>query len=120
MKLSTEKIFIIVLAVALVLSFIFRPSKPIDTYEDEINDLKKANKDLISSNDSLKIENLKLNEEINEILITIDSTKAALDSTQKKINDLEDAKGNIGNVVRKLNADGVTRELSEYLDRRTK
>lgn len=120
MKLSIEKILIIVLAVALVLSFIFRPSKPIDMYEDEISTLKENNEKLILSNDSLKNVNLKLNEEIREILVTIDSTQAALDSTKTKIKDLENAKGNISSTVRKLNANGVSRELSEYLNRRTK
>jgi len=120
MKLSFEKILIIVLGVALVLSFIFRPSKPIEMYEDEINGLKLKNEELSLSNDSLKNENLKLNDEIRDILVTIDSTQAALDSTQTKINDLENAKGNISSTVRKLNANGVTRELSDYLDRRTK
>ncbi len=119
MKLSLEKIIIIVLGVALLLSVIFRPSKPIDTYEDEISALKEENKNLVLSNDSLKTQNLKLNEEIREILVTIDSTQAALDSTQIKINDLEDGKSNVSNIVRKLNADGVSRELSNYLNRRT-
>lgn len=120
MKLGLEKIVIIVLAVALVLSLVLRPSKPIDMYEDEISNLKENNKNLLLSNDSLKSENIKLTEEIKNILITIDSTKLALDSNQRKIKDLEDAKGNIGNIVRKLNANGVTRELSEYLNRRNK
>lgn len=120
MKLSFEKILIIVLTISLVFTWVFRPSKPIDMYEDEINNLKNTNKNLLLSNDSLKLENLKLNEDISKILITIDSTKVALDSNQRKINELENAKGNIGNVVRKLNVNGVTRELSEYLNRRTK
>ena len=120
MKLGLEKIVIIVLAVALVLSLVLRPSKPIDMYEDEISNLKENNKNLLLSKDSLKLENIKLNEDISKILITIDSTKVALDSNQRKINELENAKGNIGNVVRKLNVNGVTRELSEYLNRRTK
>ena len=87
MKLTFEKILIIVLTISLVFTWVFRPSKPIDMYEDEINNLKNTNKNLLLSNDSLKLEN---------------------------------AKGNIGNVVRKLNVNGVTRELSEYLNRRTK
>jgi regulator of replication initiation timing len=120
MKLSLEKIVIIVLAIALIFSLILRPSKPIDMYEDEINNLKENNKNLILSNDSLKSENIKLTEEIKNILITIDSTQLVLDSNQRKIKDLEDAKGNIGNIVNKLNANGVTRELSEYLNRRKK
>tara|TARA_Y100000389_G_C17466234_1_gene525891 strand:+ start:1354 stop:1716 length:363 start_codon:yes stop_codon:yes gene_type:complete len=120
MKLGLEKIVIIVLAITLIFSLISRPSKPIDMYEDEINNLKENNKNLILSNDSLKSENIKLTEEIKNILITIDSTQLVLDGNQRKINELENAKNNIGNVVRKLNVDGVTRELSGYLNKRTK
>lgn len=119
MKLSFEKILIIILGAALVLSFIFRPDKPINMYEDEINDLKQKNEELVLSNDSLKNENLKLNEEIRDILVTIDSTQAALSSTETKIKDLENAKGNISGNVRKLDASGVAGELSNYLNRRT-
>lgn len=117
MKLSTEKIVIIVLAVALVLSFIFRPSKPMDMYEKDISVLKQQNKLLLESNDSLKMENLKLDREIRQILITIDETQDALDSAETKINELKNAKGNIPPRVRNLNADGVARELSKFLDK---
>lgn len=118
MKISTEKIVIIVLAVALVLSFIFRPSKPIETYEDEIKLLQEDNARLLQSNDSLKVENLKLNDEIREILVTIDKTQAALDSTQLKIKKLQNAKVNVSDRVRNLNADGVARELSDFLNKK--
>lgn len=118
MKLSFEKILIIVLAVALVLSFIFRPSKPIETYENEIKLLQQDNVRLLQSNDSLKVENLKLNEEIREILVTIDKTQQALDSSNLKIKKLQNAKVNVSDRVRNLNADGVARELSEFLDKK--
>lgn len=118
MKLSFEKILIIVLTVALVLSFIFRPSKPIETYENEIKLLQQDNVRLLQSNDSLKVENLKLNEEIREILVTIDKTQQALDSSNLKIKKLQNAKVNVSDRVRNLNADGVARELSEFLDKK--
>ena len=82
-KIDIKTIFILVLAVALILSFIFRPSIPIDTYEEEINSLKQQNKELILSNDSITKLNKKLEEEIKEILFTIDSTKALLKEHRK-------------------------------------
>ena len=42
-----KTIFILVLATALILSFIFRPSVPIETYETEINTLKQQNQKLL-------------------------------------------------------------------------
>jgi len=42
-NLDIKTIFILILAVALVLMFIFRPSKEIEDNEDEINKLKQQN-----------------------------------------------------------------------------
>ena len=39
-KIDIKLIFIFILSGVLILSFIFRPSKPIETYEDVINGLK--------------------------------------------------------------------------------
>ena len=55
-----KTIFILVLAVALILSFLFRPTIPIETYETEINTLKEQNKRLLLSNDSINKINQKL------------------------------------------------------------
>ena len=118
MKLGTKEILILVLAGALVLSFIFRPSKEIDYYEDEINNLKQQNELLHGSNDSLKTQNGVLAREITDILITIDSTKAKLADTKDKLNDLEDEKGKVSDRVRVLNANGVAGELTDYLNKR--
>ena len=46
-KIDTKTIFILVLATALILTIIFRPTKPIETYENEINMLKEQNKELL-------------------------------------------------------------------------
>lgn len=118
MKIGTKEILIIVLGVALVLSFVFRPTKKIDYYEDEINALKQQNELLFSNNDSLKTKNGLLAQEISDILITIDSTEAKLADTENKLNDLEDGKGKISDNVRVLNADGVAGELTDYLNRK--
>ena len=64
---NIQLVFIIILAIALILSFLFRPSKPINTYESEINQLQTINKELRLSNDSLTSANNKLQKEINTI-----------------------------------------------------
>ena len=64
---NIQAIFIVILATALILSFIFRPSKPIETYENEINSLKQQNQQLLLSNDSINLINAKLQKEINVI-----------------------------------------------------
>jgi len=117
-KIDTQTIFILILATALVLTIIFRPSKPIETYENEINDLKKVNKELLLSNDSISILNKKLEEEIKEILFTIDSTEALLRNTENKLKELEGRRNEVSNIVDNLNSDGITNSLSDYLQRR--
>lgn len=116
--MDKKDIGIIVLGVLLILSFIFRPSKGIDTYEDEINNLKIANETLKNNNDSLLIINGTLSAEIKELMTNIDSTQTALANTEDKINDLENGKGKVSGYVNTLNADGVANELTNYLNRR--
>ena len=117
-KIDIKVIFIIILAVALILIFIFRPSKYIDNHEDEIELLNKENERLFNVNDSLQLENLKLNEEIEQLIVSIDSTKVLLDENKDKIKDLENDKSKVSTYVDRLNVDGVTSSLSEYLNKR--
>jgi len=119
-KLDIKMIFILILGAALIISFIFRPSNEIDTHEDEIKLLHEENASLLSQNDSLALENVKLNEEIERILIDIDSTLHLLDQTNDRINDLENDKDKVADYVKSLDADGVANSLTEYLNNRTK
>lgn len=117
-KLDLKTIAIIILGGALVLSIIFRRSKPIDMYENEIEALHNANEVLLSENDSLSLANMVLDEEIDRIYIVIEATEARLDSTNIKIKDLEDGKNKITTHVAALDADGISKSLTEYLNRR--
>ena len=119
-NIDIKSIFIIILGVALILSFIFRPSVPIEEYENEINLLKKQNKELLISNDSIAGLNKKLEEEIQQILFTIDSTEALLRNTEQKLKELEEKRDEISDIVDNLNSDGVTKSISDYLKRRGK
>ncbi len=119
-NIDIKSIFIIILGIALVLSFIFRPSVPIEEYENEINLLKKQNKELLISNDSIAGLNKKLEEEIQQILFTIDSTEALLRNTEQKLKELEQKRDEISDIVDNLNSDGVTESISDYLKRRGK
>ena len=119
-KIDIKIIFILILAVALIITIIFRPSKPIETYEEEINSLKQQNKELILSNDSIYKINKKLEEEIKEILFTIDSTQALLKNTENKLKELEKKRDEVSNIVDNLNSDGITKSISDYLKRRGK
>lgn len=117
-KLDIKTIFILVLAGALILSFIFRPSNVIDTHDDRLKELEMANDTLKSNNDSLTIVNKSLAIKIQELIIDIDSTQAALANTEDKLNDLENDKGKVSGYVNTLDADGIAESLTEYLNRR--
>jgi chromosome segregation ATPase len=117
---NIQLVFIIILAVALILSLLSKPSTPIDTYEDEINLLKKQNKELRLSNDSLSLANSKLQNEINIILYAIDSTKVILKETETKLADLEKKRNEIPSIINNMDSDDVTNNISDYLKRRGK
>lgn len=117
-KIDIKMIFILVLAGALILSFIFRPSKKIEMYEDELKELNEVNDSLITHNDNLKLVNDSLDKENIKIVQAIDSTQVELDKTNDKIKNLEHGKDKVSGYVNTLNADGVANGLSEYLNNR--
>ena len=117
---NIQLVFIIILAIALILSFIFRTSKPINTYESEINQLQSINKELRLSNDSLTSANNKLQKEINTILYAIDSTKVILRKTEDKLAELEKKRNEIPNIINNMDSDDITINISDYLQRRSK
>ena len=117
-NIDLKAILILSLAVALVLSLIFRPSVPIEEYEEEISVLQKQNKKLLMSNDSIIKANIKLQKEIEVILYAIDSTKVVLRETENKLEELERKRNEVSNIVDNMDSDGVTNTLSDYLQRR--
>ena len=117
-NIDLKAILILGLAVALVLSLIFRPSVPIEEYEKEINVLQKQNEKLLISNDSIVKANIKLQKEIEVILYAIDSTKVVLRETENKLEELERKRNEVSNIVDNMDSDGVTDTLSDYLQRR--
>jgi chromosome segregation ATPase len=117
---NIQLVFIIILAAALILSLLFRPSVPIDAYEKEINILKKQNGQLLLSNDSINSINNRLQNEINTILYTIDSTEVILRETETKLADLEKKRNEIPNIISHMDSDDITNSISDYLKRRSK
>ena len=117
---NIQTVFILILAAALILSFIFRPSTPIETYEDEINLLKQQNQQLLLSNDSINFINTKLQEEINVMLYAIDSTKVALEKTETKLENLEIKRNEVSTIVSNMGSDDITNTFSNYFKRRSK
>lgn len=119
-NIDIKSILILLLGVALVLSFIFRPSVPIEEYEEEISVLQKQNKKLLISNDSIVKANIRLQKEIDVILYAIDSTKVVLRETESKLKELERKRNEVSDIVDNMDSDDVTNTISVYLKRRGK
>ena len=118
MKIHPKDILILILLVVLIYFLILKPSPPIDTYGDELKELKEINKQLGTSNDSIILLNNELQNEVEEILIEIDGTKIILYQTEEKLKQLEDAKKQIPTLINNMDGDSITLHLSRYLNRR--
>jgi chromosome segregation ATPase len=98
---------------------LFNPSKKeINKYETEINNLNKKNKELLFKNDSLKNVNRQLGNDILILTKKIDDINIELEDNENLIKRLKKKKGEIFSNVNSMDANGVTRSLTDYLKRR--
>jgi len=98
---------------------LFNPSKKeIYKYETEINNLNKKNKELLFKNDSLKNVNRQLGNDILILTKKIDDINIELEDNENLIKRLKKKKGEIFSNVNSMDANGVTRSLTDYLKRR--
>lgn len=100
-------------------SMLTRPaSVNVKYYEEEIKKLNIVNEKILLKNDSISLENLKLDETLENINSKIDSIDKELASKDYKIKELKRKKDEIHENVFNMGADDVTRSLTEYLKRR--
>ena len=100
-------------------SMLTRPaSVNVKYYEEEIKKLNIVNEKILLKNDSISLENLKLDETLENINSKIDSIDKELASKDYKIKELKRKKYEIHKNVFNMGADDVTRSLTEYLKRR--
>jgi peptidoglycan hydrolase CwlO-like protein len=110
--------FIIILGLIIVLMILFRPSKRIDNYEKELQDLKEKNIKLYKQNDSLNNINDVLKIQIESLKDKVDSVNVILDKNEKEIKRLKNRKGEVSNNVNRMGVNDVTSNFSKYLKRR--
>ena len=118
--IDIKTIFILILGVAVILLLLFRPSKEINTYEEEILILKNQNKILINNNDSLSFANVKLLEDILVLEEDVEVINIKLEDSSKEIDKLKKKKNEILSNVIIMDANSVTNNLADYLKRRGK
>ena len=113
--LDVKTWIILILTALLVLGIIFRPSKKIDNYKDEINLLHQKNKELMFSYDSLSTENKKIDSDLKKLYLELKSKEALINSYEKQITKLKNKSNETNNRVNLLNSDGVASEFTNYL-----
>ena len=116
--IDIKTIFILILGVAVIFLLLFRPSKEINTYEEEILILKNQNKILINNNDSLSFANVKLLEDILVLEEDVEVINIKLEDSSKEIDKLKKKKNEIHSNVIIMDANSVTNNLADYLKRR--
>jgi hypothetical protein len=115
---NIKDIFIIVLGLIIVFMILFKPSKDISMYEEEINVLNQRNKFLIEVNDSISVANNLLEKQILLLEVDVETVNDKLVDNEEEINKLKRNKGEIYKHVNSLDVNGVTSGLSDYLKRK--
>jgi predicted nuclease with TOPRIM domain len=116
-NIDIKTVFIIVLGLIVVFMILFRPSKDINYYEEEINLLNEKNVLLLKSNDSIISLNNNLQKEIDILNQSVDSVNSVLNKNEEEIKKLKKRKGEVFDHVNNMDVNGVTRNLTDYLKR---
>ena len=116
--IDIKTIFILVLGAAVILLLLFRPSKEISTYEEEMLILKNQNIKLLQNNDSLSTINDKLIEDVIILEEDVEEINIKLEDSSKEIDKLKKKKNEIPSNVIVMDANSVTNYLADYIKRR--
>lgn len=116
-NIDIKTVFIIVLGLIVVFMILFRPSKDINYYEEEINLLNEKNVLLLKSNDSIISINNNLQKEIDILNQSVDSVNLVLNKNEEEIKKLKKRKGEVFDHVNNMDVNGVTRNLTDYIKR---
>ena len=110
-------VFIVVLALALILSFLFNIRNSINYPKDEIKKLRAANELLSKKNDSIVLVNKNLDIKLAQLDLVLKENNKKLAETDSALNTLKKKKNETPTYVNRLSASGVATELSKYLNK---
>jgi hypothetical protein len=119
-KLDIKTVFIIILSLALIISFFVGQKNKIDYRKDEIKVLHVKNNELLKKNDSLAIVNKTLDKKIAKIDSIIKVNDIIISEKQSQIEILKRRKNEIPSHVNVLSANGVASSLSKYIEKTRK
>ena len=116
-KYDLKNVFIVILAIALLLMFLFGQKSNKEDFQKEIDALHLKNTELTNQNDSLKKENTKLDVVIVNIEKEIAVNQKELAKTNIQLQKLNKKRNEILTYVNSLSSDGVAESFTEYLER---
>lgn len=117
--LDMKNVLIILLVIIMIGMFFFEGSK-IDKHKEEIKALHVQNDSLLSTNDSLKNNNAKLDIILTQIDLKLNKNNKETNAVLSALNKLKNKKNEIPNYVNALSADGTANAFTKYLEDRTK
>lgn len=115
-KLDIKSIFIIILGIAVIVTYFMGGNTVTNNYEEQIEKLHKENSVLISKNDSLKVENTKLDEKFAKLEGKIKENDLKLAQTQSQLEKLNKRRNEVPTYVNSLSVTGVADAFSDYLE----
>ena len=113
--LDMKNILIILLVIIMIGMFFFEGSK-IDKHKEEIKALHVENDSLLSTNDSLKSDNAKLDVFLTQIDAKLNKNNEETGAVLSVLDKLKNKKDEIPNYVSSLSANGTADALSKYLE----
>jgi len=119
-KIDIKSVFIVILAIGLIFSFLIGQRSKIDYKKDELKTLHDSNELLISKNDSLLTVNTVLDRKIASINLIIEQNNKKLSETQSQLEKLKKKRNEVSNNVNSLSANGVSNAFSDFLNKNTK
>ena len=114
-----KNILIMLLCVIVIGLYLFEKTK-IDRYKEEIKALHVKNDSLLSTNDSLKNDNTKLDIILTQIDLKLNKNNEETNAVLSALDKLKNKKNEIPNYVNALSADGTANAFTKYLEDRTK
>ncbi len=114
-----KNILIMLLCVIVIGLYLFEKTK-IDKHKEEIKALHVKNDSLLSTNNSLKNDNAKLDIILTQIDLKLNKNNEETNAVLSALDKLKNKKNEIPNYVNALSADGTANAFTKYLEDRTK
>jgi predicted nuclease with TOPRIM domain len=115
-KLDIKSITIIILSIALIITYFMGDNTVINNYQEQIEKSRKENQELVSKNDSLKTEKVKLDEKFAKLECKIKENDLKISKTQSQLEKLNKRRNEVPTYVNGLSVNDVADAFTEYLE----